>query len=57
MFKEIEPIINPPSTLIVVASLIEKVPNMGGLARTCLTIGVSGLVIPNLVSIKTSEFT
>lgn len=42
--------------MIVVASLIEKIPNMGGLTRTCLTIGVSGLVIPSLIHIDSPEF-
>ena len=37
---------NKPDDMIVVASLIDKVPNMGGLARTCLTIGAKSLVIP-----------
>ena len=42
--------------MIVVASLIEKVPNMGGLAKTCLSLGISGLVIPSLVHIDSDEF-
>jgi len=42
--------------MIVVASLIEKVPNMGGLTRTCKTMGMKGLVIPNLILVKTPEF-
>lgn len=33
--------------LIVVASLIEKVANMGGLSRTCEIFNASALVLPN----------
>ncbi len=33
--------------LVVVASLIDKVPNLGGLARTCEIFGASRLAIPS----------
>lgn len=45
------------STLIVVASLIDKVTNLGGLARTCQVFGVSTLVVDNLLCIEKKEFT
>jgi len=38
--------------IIVVASFIEKVPNLGGLTRTCNIFNASALVIP---SIQTME--
>ena len=41
---------------IVVASLIEKVPNMGGLTWTCLNLGMKALVIPHLSHISNEEF-
>ena len=42
--------------MIVVASLIDKIPNMGGLTRTCQAIGIKGLVVPNLTLVKHEEF-
>lgn len=45
------------STLIVVASLIDKVTNLGGLARTCQVFGVSTLVVDSLTCIEKREFT
>lgn len=34
--------------IILVASLIEKVPNLGGLCRTCEIFNVSALAIPSI---------
>lgn len=34
--------------LVIVASLIDKTPNLGGLSRTCEVFAVSNLVIGNL---------
>uniref|UniRef100_A0A1B6CIL5 tRNA (guanosine(18)-2'-O)-methyltransferase TARBP1 n=1 Tax=Clastoptera arizonana TaxID=38151 RepID=A0A1B6CIL5_9HEMI len=42
--------------LIVVASLIEKIPNLGGLSRTCEIFAVENLVIGSLEYIKNKEF-
>lgn len=42
--------------LIVVASLISRTPNLGGLARTCEAFGVKELVIASLHHIKDREF-
>lgn len=41
--------IDPPKVqdLIVVASLIDKLPNLGGLARTCEVLGVKSLALGN----------
>lgn len=44
---------NEEDDMIVVATLIEKIPNMGGLTRTCKTMGMKGLVVPNLTLVKT----
>ena len=35
--------------LVVAASLLEKAPNLGGLARTCEILGAGGLVLPRSV--------
>lgn len=43
--------------LIVVASLIDKVTNLGGLARTCQVFGASTLVVDNLSCVEKKEFT
>lgn len=45
------------SMLIVVASLIDKVTNLGGLARTCQVFGASTLVVDNLSCVEKREFT
>lgn len=45
------------SLLIVVASLIDKVTNLGGLARTCQVFGASTLVVDKLSCIEKREFT
>lgn len=45
---------NKPS-LIVVASLIDKAPNQGGLARTCEIMGAA-LVLPSLSCAQDREF-
>ena len=42
--------------IIVVASLIEKAPNLGGLSRTCEIFGARKLVLPNLVCAKSKVF-
>ncbi|XP_054004821.1 uncharacterized protein LOC128890398 isoform X1 [Hylaeus anthracinus] len=42
--------------IIVVASLIDRAPNLGGLARTCEIFNVKKLVIANLNQIKDKEF-
>lgn len=45
------------SMLIVVASLIDKATNLGGLARTCQVFGTSTLVVDNLLCVEKKEFT
>jgi len=42
--------------LIVCASLIEKVPNLAGLARTCEIFSARTLVVPNLFVKKQDDF-
>lgn len=42
--------------LIVVASLIDRLPNLGGISRTCEIFGVSELALPNLKLLETKEF-
>ncbi|EFN85513.1 Probable methyltransferase TARBP1 [Harpegnathos saltator] len=42
--------------LIVVASLVSRPPNLGGIARTCEIFGVKSLVIANLDCVKDKDF-
>lgn len=42
--------------LIVVACLISRTPNLGGLARTCEIFNVKELVISSMSQIKNKEF-
>lgn len=42
--------------IIVVASLIDRAPNLGGLARTCEIFNVNELVIANLNQVKEKDF-
>jgi hypothetical protein len=44
------------SELIVVASLVRKIPNLGGMSRTCEVFCVDGYAISNLTDIERSEF-
>lgn len=43
-------------SLIVVACLLSRIPNLGGLARTCEIFNVKELVIANLNQVKDKEF-
>lgn len=43
--------------MIVVASLIDRAPNLGGLTRTCEIFAVSQLVVDNLDITRSKEFT
>ncbi|RZF35637.1 hypothetical protein LSTR_LSTR016367 [Laodelphax striatellus] len=43
--------------LIVVASLIDRPPNLGGLSRTCEVFGVSELVLNSLHYLTDKQFT
>lgn len=45
------------SALIVVASLVDKTANLGGLARTCQVFGASTLVVDSLSCVEKREFT
>ena len=45
-----------PSELIVVASLVEKLPNLANLTRTCEVMGISQLVIPTLNVLKHNDY-
>ena len=50
-----EPVVKKEG-LIVVASLIDRLPNLGGLSRTCEVFGVSEYVIGNLRYIEDKQF-
>jgi tRNA(Leu) C34 or U34 (ribose-2'-O)-methylase TrmL len=43
--------------LVVVASLVEKIPNLAGLARTCEVLGAERLVLADLGVTKHKDFT
>lgn len=47
---------NAAGQLIVVASLIDKAPNLGGLCRTCEIFGVQTLVLSNTHVIEDAQF-
>ncbi|XP_020813225.1 uncharacterized protein LOC110188028 [Drosophila serrata] len=47
----------PDHELIVVASLIDKLPNLGGLARTCEVLGVKTLILGLKSDAEKSDFT
>ncbi|KAG5315232.1 TARB1 methyltransferase, partial [Acromyrmex insinuator] len=42
--------------LIVVASFVDRSPNLGGIARTCEIFGVKALVVANADCVKDKEF-
>ncbi|XP_029449737.1 probable methyltransferase TARBP1 [Rhinatrema bivittatum] len=44
------------SSLIVVASLVDKPTNLGGLCRTCEIFGASALVVGNLAYVNDKQF-
>jgi tRNA G18 (ribose-2'-O)-methylase SpoU len=45
-----------PAELIIVASLVEKLPNLANLTRTCEVFGISGLVIPNKKILEHNDY-
>ena len=47
---------NEETGMIVVASLIDRPPNLGGLARTCEIFGAKELVIGSLRYVENREF-
>ena len=42
--------------MVVVASLIDKAPNLGGLCRTCEILGVGSLVLASKAVVKDKDF-
>uniref|UniRef100_A0A1A9W7P1 tRNA/rRNA methyltransferase SpoU type domain-containing protein n=1 Tax=Glossina brevipalpis TaxID=37001 RepID=A0A1A9W7P1_9MUSC len=47
---------NSRSNMYVVASLIEKLPNLGGMARTCEVLGVHNLILNSKMYIEKADF-
>ncbi|KAL9893547.1 uncharacterized protein ACN2A1_008614 isoform 1-T1 [Glossina fuscipes fuscipes] len=47
---------NPASNMYVVASLIDKLPNLGGIARTCEVLGIKNFVINSKMHIEKPDF-
>ncbi|CAO1432463.1 unnamed protein product [Diamesa tonsa] len=48
--------LKPRSELTVVASLVSRPPNLGGLARTCEVFGTENFIIDSLKIIENTEF-
>lgn len=46
----------PKGQLVLVASLIDRVPNLGGLSRTCEVFGVGKYVLGNGAIVKSNEY-
>ena len=46
----------PKQEIILVASLIDKAPNLGGLSRTCEIFGVSRMVVSDLSILENPSF-
>lgn len=42
--------------MVIVASLVDRVPNLAGLARTCEIFGVTSLVLPSLAVCSETNF-
>jgi len=47
---------NSPIDLIVIASLIDRLPNLGGLCRTCEVLGVKHLALSSLRMTEDRDF-
>ncbi|KXZ44435.1 hypothetical protein GPECTOR_67g275 [Gonium pectorale] len=45
-----------PTGLVVVASLLENIPNMAGLCRTCESLGCEALVLPSRAVVASEAF-
>ncbi|EGR29953.1 hypothetical protein IMG5_145440 [Ichthyophthirius multifiliis] len=56
IFEKQKTLINSQKEIIIVASLLEKVPNIAHLTRTGEVFGISQLIIPNKQIIQTEEF-
>ncbi|XP_054732953.1 uncharacterized protein LOC129240907 isoform X1 [Anastrepha obliqua] len=44
------------SEMFVVASLIDKIPNLGGIARTCEVLGIQNLVLSSILLVEKEDF-
>lgn len=42
--------------MFVVASLIDKIPNIGGIARSCEVLGVGNLVLSSKKLVEKDDF-
>lgn len=47
----------PQGALVIVASLIDKLPNQGGITRTTEAMGASGVVLPDRAALRKSAYT
>ncbi|CAD7004917.1 unnamed protein product [Ceratitis capitata] len=48
--------ISENSRMFVVASLIDKIPNLGGIARTCEVLGIRNLVLSSKKLTENQDF-
>ena len=42
--------------MFVIASLIDKLPNLGGIARTCEVLGIQNLVVDSKMHTEKPDF-
>lgn len=42
--------------MFVIASLIDKLPNLGGIARTCEVLGIDNLVMDTKKDVEKNDF-
>lgn len=42
--------------MFVIASLIDKLPNLGGIARTCEVLGIQNLVMDSKMHTEKNDF-
>ncbi|XP_037806459.1 uncharacterized protein LOC119600362 [Lucilia sericata] len=50
------PIEEKPAEMFVIASLIDKLPNLGGIARTCEVLGIQNLVMDSKMDTSKNDF-
>lgn len=55
-FSQVTATGHPRQDVVIVASLVSKVPNLAGLARTCEIYGVRSLVVPSLHLLRDKAF-
>eukprot|EP00210_Caulerpa_lentillifera_P003267 g3118.t1 len=57
LLQTLKPTVRKKQDIVIVASLVDKIPNLAGLARTCEVFQAKQLVISDLHILKTHQFT